>query len=56
MPRSLARATRQSGGAQPRDRKTGSLAFLLTESQHVLLSDPNMALLLRGATAVSERG
>lgn len=37
--------------------KTGSLAFLLTESQHVLLSDPNMALLLRGATdAVSERG
>lgn len=36
--------------------RTGSLAFLLTESQHTLLSDPNMGLLLRGATeAVSDR-
>jgi DNA-binding LacI/PurR family transcriptional regulator len=36
--------------------KTGSLAPA-HRVQHVLLSDPNMALLLRGATdAVSERG
>ena len=31
--------------------KSNSLAFLLTESQHLLFSDPTFALLLRGATA-----
>lgn len=30
--------------------RSGSLAFLLTESQHLLFSDPTFALLLRGAT------
>ena len=31
--------------------RSGSLAFLLTESQQLLFSDPTFALLLRGATA-----
>lgn len=36
--------------------KSGSLAFLLTEPQHLLFSDPTFALLLRGATeALAER-
>ncbi len=36
--------------------KTRSLAFLLTEPHHVLFSDPNMGLLLRGAAeAVNDR-
>jgi LacI family repressor for deo operon, udp, cdd, tsx, nupC, and nupG len=36
--------------------RSGSLAFLLTESQHLLFSDPIFALLLRGATeALAER-
>ncbi len=36
--------------------KSGSLAFLLTESQQLLFSDPTFALLLRGATtALAER-
>lgn len=30
--------------------RSGSLAFLLTEPQHLLFSDPTFALLLRGAT------
>ena len=32
--------------------RSGSLAFLLTESQQLLFSDPTFALLLRGATEV----
>lgn len=36
--------------------RSGSLAFLLTEPQHLLFSDPTFALLLRGATeALAER-
>lgn len=36
--------------------KSGSIAFLLTEPQHLLFSDPTFALLLRGATeALAER-
>lgn len=36
--------------------RSGSLAFLLTESQQLLFSDPTFALLLRGATeALAER-
>ncbi|MBN9213429.1 MAG: LacI family transcriptional regulator [Microbacterium sp. SCN 70-200] len=36
--------------------RAGSLAFLLTEPQHLLFSDPTFALLLRGATeALAER-
>ncbi|MFT3796884.1 LacI family DNA-binding transcriptional regulator [Microbacterium sp.] len=31
--------------------RSGSIAFLLTEPQHLLFSDPTFALLLRGATA-----
>lgn len=33
--------------------RSGSLAFLLTESQQLLFSDPTFALLLRGATEAS---
>lgn len=37
--------------------KAGSLAFLLTEPQHLLFADPTFALLLRGAAeALSQRG
>lgn len=36
--------------------KSGSVAFLLTEPQHLLFADPTFALLLRGATeALAER-
>lgn len=36
--------------------RSNSIAFLLTESQHLLFSDPTFALLLRGATeALAER-
>lgn len=36
--------------------KSGSLAFLLTEPQHLLFSDPTFALLLRGASeALAQR-
>lgn len=36
--------------------RTGSLAFLLTEPQHLLFSDPTFALLLRGAAeALAQR-
>lgn len=37
--------------------RANSIAFLLTEPQHLLFSDPTFALLLRGATqALSQRG
>jgi len=37
--------------------RSGSLAFLMTEPQHLLFDDPTFALLLRGAAAaLSERG
>lgn len=37
--------------------KSGSIAFLLTEPQHLLFEDPNFSVLLRGvAQALSDRG
>ena len=51
------RLHRQPPRPQPRDRAApNSLAFLLTEPQHLLFADPTFALLLRGAAeALAQR-
>jgi DNA-binding LacI/PurR family transcriptional regulator len=36
--------------------KANSVAFLLTEPQHLLFEDPNFAVLLRGAATASAAG
>ncbi|WP_228265878.1 LacI family DNA-binding transcriptional regulator [Microlunatus elymi] len=60
--RSIERAISRTGyTANPHARslvtgRSGSIAFLLPEPQHVLFEDPNLSILLRGVTqAVSDR-